>query len=153
MDLAFGAYFIFGIGCIIAFALLRKQAGKYVLLTAFGEEEYAKWRGLYNFLNSETLMNERSYVEVGLWEKYLIYASAFGIAEKVSDAIGLRCPELAVEASPVLRNGSYRHSNFHSSSRSVHSSVRSSGSFGGGGGGGFGYGGGGRGGGGGGGGH
>ena len=99
-------------------------------------------------------MNERSYVEVGLWEQYLIYASAFGIAEKVSDAIGLRCPELAVESSPVLRNGSYRHSNFHSSSRSVHSSVRSSGSFGGSfGGGGFGYGGGGRGGGGGGGGH
>ena len=154
MDLAFGAYFIFGIGCIIASVLLRKQAGKYVLLTSFGEEEYAKWRGLYNFLNSETLMNERSYVEVGLWEQYLIYASAFDIAEKVSDAIGLRCPELAVEASPVLRNGSYRHSNFHSSSRSVHSSVRSSGSFGGSyGGGGFGYGGGGRGGGGGGGGH
>ncbi len=154
MDLAFGAYFIFGIGCIIASVLLRKQAGKYVLLTSYGEEEYAKWRGLYNFLNSETLMNERSYVEVGLWEQYLIYASAFGIAEKVSDAIGLRCPELAVESSPVLRNGSYRHSNFHSSSRSVHSSVRSSGSFGGSfGGGGFGYGGGGRGGGGGGGGH
>lgn len=154
MDLAFGGYFIFGIGCIIASVLLRKQAGKYVLLTSYGEEEYAKWRGLYNFLNSETLMNERSYVEVGLWEQYLIYASAFGIAEKVSDAIGLRCPELAVESSPVLRNGSYRHSNFHSSSRSVHSSVRSSGSFGGSfGGGGFGYGGGGRGGGGGGGGH
>ena len=154
MDLAFGAYFIFGIGCIIASVLLRKQAGKYVLLTSYGEEEYAKWRGLYNFLNSETLMNERSYVEVSLWEQYLIYASAFGIAEKVSDAIGLRCPELAVESSPVLRNGSYRHSNFHSSSRSVHSSVRSSGSFGGSfGGGGFGYGGGGRGGGGGGGGH
>lgn len=153
MDLAFGAYFIFGIGCIIASVLLRKQAGKYVLLTSYGEEEYAKWRGLYNFLNSETLMNERSYVEVGLWEQYLIYASAFGIAEKVSDAIGLRCPELAVESSPVLRNGSYRHSSFHSHSRSFHSSVRSSGSFGGGGGGGFGYGGGGRGGGGGGGGH
>ncbi len=153
MDLAFGAYFIFGIGCIIAGVLIRKQAGKYVLLTNYGEEEYAKWRGLYNFLNSETLMNERTYVEVELWEKYLIYASAFGIAEKVSEAIGLRCPELAAEASPVLGNGCYRSHNFHSSHRSFHSSVRSAGSFGGSGGGGFGYGGGGRGGGGGGGGH
>lgn len=154
MDLAFGAFILFGIACIVAGVMIRKQSGKYVLLTSFGEEEYAKWRGLYNFLNSETLMEERTFVEVELWEKYLIYASAFGIAEKVSEAIGLRCPELAVERSSVLRNGSYRHSNFHSSSRSVHSSVRSSGSFGGGGGGGgFGYGGGGRGGGGGGGGH
>lgn len=154
MDLAFGGYFIFGIGCIVAAVLMYRQAGKYVLLTSFGEEEYAKWRGLYNFLNSETLMNERTYVEVALWEKYLIYATAFGISEKVSDAIGLRCPEPEAENSPVLNNRCYRSHHFHSSSRSFHSSVRSSASFGGSyGGGGFGYGGGGRGGGGGGGGH
>ncbi len=151
MDLAFGAYFIFGIGCIIASVILRKKSAKYVLLTSFGEEEYAKWRGLYNFLNGETLMDERSFVEVELWEKYLIYATAFGISEKVSAAIGLRCPELAAQTSPLLRNDCYRSSTFRSHSRSFHSSVRSSG--GGFGGGGFGYGGGGRGGGGGGGGH
>lgn len=152
VDLAFGGYFFFGIGCIIASVILRKKAGKYVLLTSFGEEEYAKWRGLYNFLNSETLMDERSFVEVALWEKYLIYATAFGIAEKVNVAIGLRCPELAMETSSLLRNECYRSHTFRSHSRSFHSSVRSSGG-GFGGGGGFGYGGGGRGGGGGGGGH
>ena len=152
VDLAFGGYFFFGIGCIIASVILRKKAGKYVLLTSFGEEEYAKWRGLYNFLNSETLMDERSFVEVALWEKYLIYATAFGISEKVNVAIGLRCPELAMETSSLLRNECYRSNTFRSHSRSFHSSVRSSGG-GFGGGGGFGYGGGGRGGGGGGGGH
>lgn len=148
VDLAFGGYFILGIGCIIASVILRKQAGKYILLTNFGEEEYAKWRGLYNFLNSETLMDERSFVEVAIWEKYLIYATAFGIAEKVSEAIDLRCPKLATETSSLLRNDCYRSTTFRTHSRSFHSSVRGSG-----GGGGFGYGGGGRGGGGGGGGH
>lgn len=152
VDLAFGGYFFFGIGCIIASVILRKKSAKYVLLTSFGEEEYAKWRGLYNFLNSETLMDERSFVEVALWEKYLIYATAFGISEKVSAAIGLRCPELAAQTSPLLRNDCYRSNTFRSHSRSFRSSVRSSGG-GFGGGGGFGYGGGGRGGGGGGGGH
>lgn len=153
MDLAFGAYFVFGICCIIASVYMKKQSGKYILLTQLGENEYAKWRGLYNFLNSETLMNERTYIELPLWEKYLVYATAFGLSEKVINAISIRCPEVDLESSPVLNNNCYRSSNFRHSSRSFRSSVRSgsSGSYGGGGG--FGYGGGGRGGGGGGGGH
>ena len=99
-------------------------------------------------------MNERTYVELPLWEKYLVYATAFGLSEKVINAISIRCPEVDLETSPVLNNNCYRSSNFRHSSRSFRSSVRSgaSGSYGGGGGG-FGYGGGGRGGGGGGGGH
>lgn len=154
MDLAFGAYFILGIACMISSVYLKKQSRKYILLTQFGEDEYAKWRGLYNFLNSETLMHERTILELPLWEKYLVYATAFGISEKVTKAISIRCPEAA--ASPVLNNNCYRSRSFHHSSRTFRSAVHSgsSGSHGGGfSGGGFGYGGGGRGGGGGGGGH
>ncbi len=153
LDLAFGAFFILGISLILSSLLLKVQAKKYVLLTQFGEDEYAKWRGLYNFLNSDTLMNERTYVELPIWERYLVYATAFGISEKVALAIRLRCPEV-VTCSPILSNNCYRSGSFHRSSRSFRSAVRS-GSSGGyhGGGGGFGYGGGGRGGGGGGGGH
>ena len=157
MDLAFGAFFIMGISCIIASIYLRTQANKYVLLTQLGEDEYAKWRGLYNFLNSETLINERTVVELPIWEKYLVYATAFGISEKVIKAISIRCPEVPPAASPVLSNNYYRSGRYHRSGRSFRSAVRSGshtarsgGSFGGGG---FGYGGGGRGGGSGGGGH
>ncbi len=152
MDLAFGAYFIFGIGCIIGAILLRKKAHKYVLLTQYGEDEYAKWRGLYNFLNSDTLISDRTYVELPMWEKYLVYASAFGISEKVIKAIGIRCPEASESA--ILSNNCYRSRRIHHSSRSFRSAVRSGqGAARSGGSGGFGYGGGGRGGGGGGGGH
>lgn len=153
LDLAYGAFFIFGICCMIGSIFLKKESEKYVLLTQFGEDEYEKWRGLYNFLNSDTLMHERTIVELPLWEKYLVYATAFGISEKVIQAISIRCPETS--SSPVLNNTYYRSSSFrHHSGRSFHSAVRS-GSHGArsGGGGGFGYGGGGRGGGGGGGGH
>ena len=154
MDLAFGAYTIFAILCYISAAILKKKSYKYVLLTQFGEDEYAKWRGLYNFLNSDTLISERTYVELPMWEKYLIYATAFGISEKVIKAIGIRCPEAS--QSTVLNNNYCRSGRIHHHSRSVRRAVRSGSSFarsGGGGGGGFGYGGGGRGGGGGGGGH
>ena len=154
MDFAFGAYFILGFCCIIGSIYLFARSNKYVLLTQFGEDEYAKWRALYNFLNSETLIHERTIIELPLWEKYLVYATAFGLSKKISKAISIRCPEAS--ESPILNNTSYRSSSFRHSGRSFRSAVRS-GSYtarsGGGYSGGFGYGGGGRGGGGGGGGH
>lgn len=137
VDLAFGAFFILGIAFIISSIYLKKVAGKYVLLTQFGEDEYSKWHGLYNFLNSETLMSERTVVELPLWEKYLIYATAFGISDKVIKAINIRCPE-STDMSPILNNSYYRSKSFYSTSRSFRTATRSasytahSGSYGGG---------------------
>lgn len=160
LDLAFGAFFILGIGFLISAAYLFKTAAKFVLLTQFGEDEYVKWHGLYNFLNSATLMNERTVIELAIWELYLVYATAFGISDKVIAAINIRCPH--VETSPVLSNPYYRSVHFYTSGRTFRTATRSaafrasasaSGGYGGGYGGHGGYGGGGRGGGGGGGGH
>lgn len=166
LDFAFGGFFIFAATCLACGIFLRIRSRKFVLLTQFGETEYEKWRGLYNFLNSDTLIKERTYIELPIWEKYLVYATAFGISEKVSKAISINCPEAVQKQSEMLVNPSYRSRHFHTSSRSIRSAVRTSsrtarsggyGGFGGGGygggGGGFGYGGGGRGGGSGGGGH
>ena len=114
--------------------------------------EYVKWRGLYNFLNSDTLMNERSVPDLVLWEQYLVYATAFGISEKVIKALETNVPEF-VDRSPVLSNPYYRSRNFYTTSRSFRASARSTSTFVRSGGYGGGYGGGGRGGGGGGGGH
>ena len=153
LDLAFGAFFIFGITLIICALILKHDAKKYVLFTQLGEDEYTKWYALYNFLNSNTLMKEKTVVELPLWEEYLVYATAFGISGKVIKALKIQKPD--VSASPMLSNRyyytrsfvyfghSFRSNAHHASSvsRSYHSSG---GSF---------YGGGGRGGGGGGGGH
>lgn len=153
LDFAFGAYTILGIGFIISSIHLNKLSKKYILLTQYGEDEYMKWRGLYNFLNSHTLMSERTVIELPLWEQYLVYATAFGISDKVIKALKIRCPD--IDMSPMLRNPYYRSTNFRSSGRHFRSVTRTasftsrSGGFGGGG---Y-YGGGGRGGGGGGGGH
>ena len=151
MDYAFGAYTIYGISCLISSRYLKKAGRKLVLLTPFGETEYAKWRGLYNFLNSSTLINERSHIELPLWEQYLVYATAFGISDKVTKAIEICCPEY--RSSSVLRANGYHSHGIRSYGSGIHNSVRSGSSIARSGGGGFGYGGGGRGGGGGGGGH
>lgn len=155
-DYMFGGISILGTVFILSGIYIKKQAHKYILLSQFGENEYSKWRGLYNFLNSETLMNERTVVELPLWEQYLVYATAFGISDKVIKAINIRCPNL--KDSELLSNPYYRNRSFYTHSRAIRtsthraSSIARSGGYGGYGGHG-GYGGGGRGGGGGGGGH
>ena len=83
LDLAFGAFTILGSTYLFGSYIYRYLSSKYLLLTQYGEDEYVKWKGLYNFLNSETLMNERTVVELPLWEQYLVYATAFGISDKV----------------------------------------------------------------------
>ena len=152
------ALLILSISLLICAFLLNKFAKKYALLTEFGEEEYIKWYALYNFLNSATLMNEKQVVELPLWEEYLVYATAFGISDKVIKALKINCPDLTnsvmlsnnyyLSHSFITYNRAIRHTTYRAYRSSVHS--RSYGSFGGGSS--F-YGGGGRGGGGGGGGH
>ena len=150
LDFAYGAFFILGIAMLVNCVYLRKIAKKYILLTQFGEDEYVKWKGLYDFLNSNTLINERTVIELPIWEQYLVYATAFGISEKVIKALNIRCPE--ANTSPILSNPYYRSVNFYHSGRIFRHTVRTasysarSGSYGGGFGGHGGYGGGGRGG-------
>ena len=107
---SFISLLILSITLIISGIILKHCSKQYVLLTEFGEDEYIKWRALYNFLNSATLMNEKEVVEVVLWEEYLVYATAFGIADKVIKALEIRCPDLSV--SPMLNNQFYRSRNF-----------------------------------------
>ena len=128
MDLAFGGYSILGLTFVLAGLYMRKEARKYILYSALGEEEYAKWRGLYNFLNSETLMNERTIIELPVWEKYLVYATAFGLSEKIIEAIKIRCPEFDTQT--TYRNSGYHSRHFyHRTGHSVRSSVRSGSSY------------------------
>ena len=152
MSLAFGAYTIFGIALIYRAIYFNVKSHELLLLTQYGVDERAKWYGLYNFLNSDTLMNEKDINDITIWEKYLIYATAFGISDKVIKAIKIRAVDLNIDQSPILNHHCYIHStHFHSTSRTFGHSIHTT-SHGGHGGWG-GYGGGGRGGGGGGGGH
>ena len=121
LDFAYGALFILGFVLMISSLILKRSANKYILLTQFGEEEYMKWRALYNFLNSETLMKERTVIELPLWEEYLVYATAFGISNKVIKALELRCPD--VTNSSILNNSYYRSKSFRTSGHSFRTSA------------------------------
>lgn len=73
--------------CMIIKSSFRKRTTK-------GALEYAKWKGLYNFLKDFSKIDERELPEVSLWEEYLVYATLFGIAKKVSKSMSLKVKDL-----------------------------------------------------------
>ena len=69
-------------------------------------------------------MNEKTIIELPLWEKYLVYATAFGISEKVIKVLEIRCPYIDTStSSPILSNHYYRSTNFRSTTRSISRST------------------------------
>ena len=83
------SFYVVLITLIMCSIYLNICSKKYISLTEFGKEEYAKWRALYNFINEGTLLKEKELLDATLWEQYLVYATAFGISEKVSDSLEL----------------------------------------------------------------
>ena len=120
---AYGGFTILAIVLIICAKFIKKQAHHYVLLTQFGEDEYVKWRALYNFLNSDEVMKSSNLPSVEVCEQYLIYATAFGIPGKLINALNLKFPDV-VQNSKILSNRYYRSRSFHHHSRSIRSTTR-----------------------------
>lgn len=149
MDLAFGGFTILGITFIACFIYLYIISRKYILLTQFGENEYVRWRAFYNYLNSDALIKDQTLAQTTIVEKYLVYATAFGIADKIINTLKAKYPYVN---SDIVHNDYYQSVHFRTHVSSVRTSAHKA-SYGISSGGHGGYGGGGRGGGGGGGGH
>ncbi len=62
--------------------------------TIKGNDDYNKWMGFKKFLNDFGRFDEKELPEIILWEKYLVYAAAFGIADKVSKTMKIKFKEI-----------------------------------------------------------
>lgn len=69
------------------FATITKRTEK-------GNEEYLRWKGLKNFLNDFGRFQNRELPMIILWEKFLVYAMVFGVAEKLAKTMAIRFAEL-----------------------------------------------------------
>lgn len=58
--------------------------------TKEGIEEYSKWNALKRFLNDFGRFQEKDLPQIVLWEKYLVYATVFGIAKKLSKEMQIK---------------------------------------------------------------
>ena len=63
-------------------------------LTQKGENEKEKWRGLKRYMEEFSLLKDKEVPHLVLWEKYLVYATVFGIADKVIKQLKIVYPEI-----------------------------------------------------------
>ena len=71
---------IFGVGIAIICNTL-------IVLREEYQEEYKNIIGLKKYLEDYSMIKQRYPIEISLWDRYLVYASLFGIADKVSKEI------------------------------------------------------------------
>lgn len=71
--------------------------------TQEGELEYRKWLGLKNFLNDFSA-KDKEVPDIELWEKYLVYATLFGCAEKVSNVMKLELNNMNLDKDSIINS-------------------------------------------------
>ncbi|MBR5535712.1 MAG: DUF2207 domain-containing protein, partial [Clostridia bacterium] len=135
----------------IALGGFVKGAGNCIKnLSDKGKEELSEVVGLKKYLDEFTLIAEREITETIIWKEYMVYATLFGIADKVIDQFKQVYPEKIPEFETYNRNVIIAHSYYHSMHRSAQRAMQAKRASGGGGrasfGGGGGFSGGGRGG-------
>lgn len=78
--------------------------GSFYRRTHAGNEEYSKWSGLRNFINDFGQFKQRELPQIELWEKYLVYAVTFGIAEKLAKQMEIKVKEYDVNDSDMYHS-------------------------------------------------
>jgi uncharacterized membrane protein len=68
--------------------------------TKKGAEEYAKWRAFSSFMKDFSNLKEYGPNSIIIWERFLVYATIFGIASVVLKALKVVAPNL-----PDANNG------------------------------------------------
>ncbi len=82
---------------LIKLKLNSKIQNKIAVLTQKGTEEREQWRALARFMEEFSLIEEKGVPDLVLWEKYLIFATAFGEATTVIEQMKAKYPEVFVE--------------------------------------------------------
>ena len=108
------------------------MANKVNILSQKGVDEKEQWEAFKKYMEEFSLLKEKDVPELILWEKYLVFATAFGISEKVLKQLKVIYPEITDNNSAI-----YNHSYIHIMNsvnigdcinNSVYSAVGSSGS-------------------------
>ena len=140
---------------IVNVVLCGKIMKKLNILTQKGIDRQTEWKGLKTFMEEFSMLDKREVPELVIWEKYLVYATVMGVADKVIKQLKIVYPDFD-KMSDGLTTYTYMNLMLHTdfsnsfsnaisssiqSARATYSSTYSSGSGGGGGfsgGGGFG---------------
>lgn len=69
-------------------------AGRFNRLTQKGANLKEEWTALKRYMEDFSMINDKEVPELILWEKYLVFATAFGIADKVLKQLKVVYPQI-----------------------------------------------------------
>lgn len=111
------AFNLFAVVAIFYFFTINKKTKK-------GNEEYKKWKALNNYLNDFGRLSEKELPEITLWEKYLVYAMVFGIADKVQKAMKVNLQNMNYDDNTMFTYLYFDNLHFYNTlARTVNNSV------------------------------
>lgn len=88
IEYIYGKVLLIGILALIILAIVKSIASHkyYKKLNPFTEKglnEKEMWKGLKKYMEEFSLLDKREVPELAIWEEFLVYATVFGIADKV----------------------------------------------------------------------
>lgn len=95
-NLANGIYSLAGGVFLVIFSiiLMRLDNDIFGRWTESGRTFYLKWRNFRKFLKDNSLINEHPPESIVIWNKYLVYGSALGVADEVYKSMKLHVPNI-----------------------------------------------------------
>jgi uncharacterized membrane protein len=90
---------ILGIVSIISLIMPQKVGGQW---TTHGEEFDAKWHNFKKYIQDFSLIKEYPPESVKVWNKYLVYATALGVADKVRKSMEMNLPDDQLAQSDIF---------------------------------------------------
>lgn len=82
---------------------------KIEVLTEEGYREKKEWNGLQKYMEDFSLLKDKEIPDLILWEKYLVYATTFGISKKVIEQLKVVYPQLMEDSTYMNENYMYLH--------------------------------------------
>lgn len=92
--------------------------------TRRGSEDYNKWMAFKRFLKDFGRFEEKDLPEITLWERYLVYASIFGISHELSKTMNLKLDQMKEYNNNDLLYDYILYSNLSNNiNRCIHTSI------------------------------
>ena len=87
----------FGLASLIIGVILISIINTMKKRNTYGSTEYKKWLAMKNFMNDFGNLDEKELPEIVLWEKYLVYATVLGCADKLQKTMEVKLKDMNLD--------------------------------------------------------
>jgi len=88
-----------------------------------GNEDYVRWMAFKNFLQDFSQFEDYPMPSIVIWEHYLVYATEFGIADKVEEQMRLKFKNMDLNEQDYISSSSSSYMRYHFSCYYFHRRI------------------------------